>query len=174
MSALLGECRKGGKPSVLYFYRDIWKSNLKSFKVPTSFVGYDLIYSLISRVSSRVFVGAPTCYHKAWIEAVNAFPMDVEKTKFALLLFPVAMRSWIIKLLPQKWRLIRNHRNVQNLLFPASKLNKSKEDYTVLNLLLQTSKDIDPETLASRMILLTAAAVSISTAHVGFEKSQPY
>jgi hypothetical protein len=137
------------------------KSNLKSIIVSASFIAYDLIYSLISRVSSRAFVGAPTCYDKAWIEAVNAFPMDVEKTKFALLLFPVAMRSWVVKLLPQKWRLIRNHRNVRNLLFPASKLEKSKEEHTVLNLLLQTSKDTHPETLTSRMILLTAAAVSI-------------
>jgi len=134
--------------------------NLKPFIDSAPYVAYDLIYSLISRISSRAFVGAPTCYDKAWVEAVNAFPMDVEKVKFALLFFPASMRSWIVPFLPQKWRLTRNHRNVRNLLFPASKLQKSQEDFTVLNFLLQTSKDTDPETLTSRMILLTAAAVS--------------
>ncbi len=126
----------------------------------SSFVAYDLIYSLVSRISSRAFVGGPTCYNEAWIEAVNAFPMDVEKVKFTLLLFPAFMRSWIVGFLPQRWRLTRNHKNVRNLLFPASKLAKSQEDFTVLNFLLQTSKDTNPETLTSRMILLTAAAVS--------------
>lgn len=134
--------------------------NLKPIIDPAPYVAYDLIYSLISRISSRAFVGAPACYDKVWVEAVNAFPMDVEKVKFALLIFPASMRSWIVPFLPQKWRLTRNHRNVRNLLFPASKLQKSQEDFTVLNFLLQTSKDTDPETLTSRMILLTAAAVS--------------
>ena len=85
--------------------------------------------------------------------------MDVEKVKFALLIFPSFMRSWIVPFLPQKWRLTRDHRNVRNLLFPGSKLEKSKEEFTILNFLLQTSKDVDPETLTSRIILLTAAAV---------------
>ena len=38
---------------------------------------------------------------------------------------------------------------------------RSKENHTVLKMLLQTSKDVDPETLTSRMILPTAAAVGI-------------
>ena len=128
---------------------------------PASYVAYDLIYTLISRISSRVFIGAPTCYDQAWVEAVTAFPMDVEKVKFALLLFPAFMRSWVVSFLPPKWRLIRNHENVRNLLFPSSKLTRSEEEYTVLNFLLQTSKDNNPETLTSRLMLLTAAAVSI-------------
>lgn len=127
-----------------------------------SYIAYKIIYTMISRVSSRAFIGAPKCYDPAWVEAVTAFPMDVEKVKFALLALPSFMRSWVVPLLPPKWRLERNHKNVRNLLFPSSKLEKSGEDHTVLNFLLQTSKDNDPETLTSRMILLTAAAVSES------------
>lgn len=129
-----------------------------------SYVAYKSIYTIISRISSRVFVGAPTCYETEWIEPVNAFPMDVEKTKFALLLFPSFIRPLITYFLPMKWRLIRNHRRVRDLLFPLSRIEKSKEEYTVLNFLLQASKDTDPESLTSRMILLTAAAVGISLA----------
>ena len=125
-----------------------------------SYVAYDLIYTLISRISSRVFIGAPICYDKDWVEAVTAFPMDVEKVKFALLLFPTFMRPWVVPFLPPKWSLNRNHRNVRHLLFPSSKLRKSEEEFTVLNFLLQTSKDNNPETLTSRLMLLTAAAVS--------------
>lgn len=132
----------------------------KDFTHVAPSVAYDLIYFLVSRISSRAFVGAPLCYDKGWIEAVNAFPMDVEKVKFALMIFPDFMRPWIVSLLPQKHRLVRNHQYVRNLLFPASKLAKTEEKSTVLNLLLQSSKDTDPETLTSRMILLTAAAVS--------------
>lgn len=124
----------------------------------TSYVAYKIIYSLISRVSSRAFIGAPKCYDEAWVEAVNAFPMDVEKVKFALLLFPNFMRSWLVPFLPPKWRLTRNHEKVQKLLFPSSNLEKSAEDFTVLNFLLQTSRDNDPGDLTSRLILLTAAA----------------
>lgn len=88
--------------------------------------------------------------------------MDVEKVKFALLTLPNFMRPWVVNLLPPKWSGKRNHKNVRNLLFPSSKLEKSWENHTVLNFLLQTAKDTDPETLTSRMILLTAAAVSQS------------
>lgn len=127
---------------------------------PTSYVAYDLIYTLISRISSRVFIGAPNCYEQDWVEAVTAFPMDVEKVKFALLLFPAFMRPWVVSVVPPKWRLLRNHENVRNLLFPSFRLQKSEEEFTVLNFLLQTSKDNDPETMTSRLMLLTAAAVS--------------
>ncbi|KAL9028492.1 MAG: hypothetical protein Q9196_003147 [Gyalolechia fulgens] len=89
--------------------------------------------------------------------------MDVEKVKFALLLFPDPMRSWIAPLLPQRRRISRNHRNVRDLLFPQSKLKRSDEEYTVLNFLLQTAKDNDPDTLSARLILLTAAALSDGT-----------
>ena len=87
--------------------------------------------------------------------------MDVEKIKLALLFFPSFTRSWLVYLLPMKWRLIRNHKRVRNLLFPSSQLKRSEEEYTVLDFLLQASKDSNAETLTSRMILLTAAAVSI-------------
>ena len=135
----------------------------------TSYVAYDLIYSLISRISSRAFVGAPVCYEETWTRTVNAFPMDVEKVKFALLVFPSAARSWIVHLLPQKWRLTRDHRQVRNLLFPEKKLKMSEEEFTFFNFLLQTSKDTDPETLTSRMILMTAAAVSVTYSPVLFD-----
>ena len=85
--------------------------------------------------------------------------MDVEKIKFTLLLFPSFIRSWIIYLLPMKWLLIRNHKRVRNLLFPSSQPKESEEEFTVLNFLLQASKDSDTEILTSRIILLTAAAV---------------
>jgi len=143
----------------------MWIQPLNSYPTSidaASYVAYKIIYDLISRVSSRAFIGAPKCYDPAWVEAVTAFPMDVEKVKFALLTLPNLMRSWVVPLLPPKWRLDRNHENVRSLLFPESKLEKSGEDHTVLNFLLQTSKDNDPETLTSRMILLTAAAVSKS------------
>lgn len=148
------------------------RSLIKAFTDVAPFVAYDLIYTLVSRISSRAFVGAPLCYDKGWIEAVNAFPMDVEKVKFALMIFPDFMRPWIVSLLPQKHRLVRNHRYVRNLLFPASKLAKTEEESTVLNLLLQSSKDTDPETLASRMILLTAAAVSTPLTQEGSGRRQ--
>ncbi|KAL8941729.1 MAG: hypothetical protein Q9211_001705 [Gyalolechia sp. 1 TL-2023] len=66
--------------------------------------------------------------------------MDVEKVKFALLVFPDPMRSWIAPLLPQRRRISRNHRN----------LKRSDEEYTVLNFLLQTAKDNDPDTLSAK------------------------
>ena len=126
------------------------------------YVAYKTIYTIISHISSRVFVGAPTCYDREWIEPVNAFPMDVEKTKFALLLFPSFIGPLITYFLPMKWRLIRNYKRVRDLLFPSSRLEKSKEEYTVLNFLLQASKDTDPKSLTLRMTLLTAAAVRVS------------
>lgn len=123
-----------------------------------AYVAYKSIYSLISRISSRVFVGAPICHNQEWIEPVRSYPMDVEKTKLALLLFPSFMRPWLVYLLPMKWRLKRNHTRVRNILFPSSHVKKSKEEYTVLNFLIQSSKDDDTELLTSRIILLTAAA----------------
>ena len=128
-----------------------------------SYVAYKVVYTLISRIPSRVFVGAPTCHDKEWIDPVNSFPMDVEKIKLALLFFPSFTRSWVVYLLPMKWRLIRNHERVRNPLFSSSQLVKPEEEYTVLDFLLQASKDSNTNTLTSRMILLTAAAVSILT-----------
>lgn len=125
-----------------------------------SHVAYDLVYTLIRRISSRVFIGAPTCYDQAWIEAVNRFPEDVEKVKLAVLPLPSFLRSWIAPLTPQRRRIAQDHRKVRNILFPSSRLQKSKEEFTVLNFLLDSSKDHDTDTLTSRMILLTAAAVS--------------
>ena len=118
---------------------------------------------MIHRVSSRVFVGTAFCRDKAWIKAVSAFPEDVEAVKNALVAFPSFLRSLVAPLLPAKRRLNRNHANVRDLLFSSSNLAQSKEDLSVLNFLLQSSKDNDPDSLTLRILLLTAAAVCIST-----------
>lgn len=114
---------------------------------------------MIHSVSSRVFVGTPFCYDKAWVEAVTNFPLDVEAVKAALLRVPAFLRPLVAPLLPVKRRLARDHANIRKLLFPSSELAQSKEDLTVLKFLLQTSKDSDADSLSSRLLVLTAAAV---------------
>ena len=131
------------------------------------------MFTLIHSVSSRVFVGTPLCYEKAWVEAVTNFPLDVEAVKTALLPFPDFLRPLVAPLLPAKRRLARNHRDIRNLLFPSSKLARSKEDLTVLNFLLQTSKDSDADSLSSRLLLLTAAAVRTDHTAVNWTKANP-
>ena len=116
---------------------------------------------MIQRVSSRVFVGKPFCYEKAWIDAVKAYPMDVELVKFMLIPFPAFLRPMLAPLLPAKWRLSRNHANIRNLLFPSTHVAESDDDLTVLKFLQHTSKDTDPDSVAQRLLVLTAAAVRV-------------
>ena len=121
---------------------------------------YEIIYGLIHRMASVVFVGKPLCHDPAWTKAVTAFPIDVEISKMILLPFPDFLRPFIVPLIPARRRIDRHRANVRNLLFPSSGVSSTKGDLTVLKLLVQATKDHDPQTLTMRVLLLTAAAVS--------------
>lgn len=143
-------------------YHLCWNATLSLITVTldsVSYNAYELVYTMIHRVSSRVFVGKQFCHDESWVAAVAALPLDVEAVKAALLPFPAFLRSLVALVLPARRRLTRNHANVRNLLFPSSNLAQSREELTVLKFLIQTSKDSDPDSLASRLLLLTAAAV---------------
>lgn len=124
-----------------------------------AFTAYELLFSLIHRITSRVFVGRAFCYNSIWNDAVTALPVDVEITKFIRLPFPDSIRRFVAPLIPQRNRIFRHRAAVRDLLLPPSEDITVKEEPSVLKLLLLSGKDMNPDTIAARLLLLTAAAV---------------
>lgn len=126
---------------------------------PKICVAYDILFSFIHRISSLVFVGKAYCYNPIWTSAVTAWPIDVEIAKFILLPFPASLRRFIAPLIPQRNHIFRQRAAVRDLLFPPPQRNLVKEEPSVMKLLIDSGKDTDPESIAARLLLLTAAAV---------------
>jgi len=120
---------------------------------------YELLFSFVQRISSRVFVGSAYCRNPTWTNAVTNLPIDVEITKFILLPFPSFLRRFIAPLIPFRNRIFRQRAAVRKLLFPQSEKVEVKEEPSVMKLLIESGKDKDPESVAARLLLLTAAAV---------------
>ncbi|KAI9787989.1 MAG: hypothetical protein M1816_007293 [Peltula sp. TS41687] len=124
---------------------------------------YPFIFTMIHRVTSRVFVGSPVCHDEAWVRAVQAFPQDVEAVKAAVLPYPTILRPMILPFISAKKRLNSDKAAICKVLFPDGKPARSKEDSTLLNFLVSTSKDTDPQSLAQRLLVLNAAALHTSS-----------
>ena len=128
---------------------------------PVVCITYELLFSFIHRISSLVFVGKAYCYNPVWTSAVTALPIDVEITKFLLLPFPAFLRRFIAPLIPQRNRIFRQRAAVRDLLFPPSEKISVKEEPSLMKLLVESGKDTDPDSISTRLLLLTAAAVRL-------------
>lgn len=131
---------------------------------PVVCAAYELLFSFIHRISSLVFVGKAYCHDPVWKSAVTALPMDVEVTKFLLLACPTLLRRFVAPLIPQRNRIFRQRAAVRDLLFPPSEQVQvaAKEEPSVMKLLIESGKDSDPDSIAARLLLLTAAAVRLA------------
>lgn len=77
-----------------------------------------------------------------------------------MLPFPALLRPLVAFMIPQPRRLAKRRAAVRNLLFPPTSRSLSKDELSVMKLLIEGGKDTDPESLTARLLLLTAAAVS--------------
>ncbi|KAJ8133010.1 hypothetical protein O1611_g617 [Lasiodiplodia mahajangana] len=146
---------------------ELQKSLTRVFEEETSgtktCVAYDLLYSLIDRISSLVFVGEQYCQNETWKTALTALPINVEITKIILLSFPPFLRRYIAPLIPRRNRIFRERTAVRNILFPQSGKAAVDEELSVLKLFLDSGKDTDPDSITARLLLLTAAALHTSS-----------
>lgn len=132
-----------------------------SLSGPTVCVAHDFLYSLVHRISSLVFVGRAYCYDPVWRSAVSDLPIHVEITKFILLPFPTFFRPFIARLIPQRYSIFRQRAAVADLLFRSPDKSRDKSEPSVMRLFLESGKDGDPNRIAARLLLLTAAAVRV-------------
>ncbi|KAK0618573.1 cytochrome P450 [Bombardia bombarda] len=123
----------------------------------------DLLFSFIHRISSLVFVGKEHCHNPIWTDAVTNLPVDVEITKFILLPFPYYLRRFIAPLVPQRNRIMRQRAAVRDLLFSASKELAAKEGTQCDEAASESGRDADAHRIATRLLLLTAAALHTSS-----------
>ncbi|GAB1319341.1 Ent-kaurene oxidase [Madurella fahalii] len=130
---------------------------------PVVCVAYDLLLSFIHRITSLVFVGKAYCYNPIWTSAVTELPINVEITKFVLLPFPAFLRRFVAPLIPQRNRNFRHRGAVRGLLFPPSEKIAVKEEPSVMKLLIESGKDTDPDSITSRLLILTGAALHTSS-----------
>uniref|UniRef100_A0A0B7KJJ9 Cytochrome P450 n=2 Tax=Bionectria ochroleuca TaxID=29856 RepID=A0A0B7KJJ9_BIOOC len=108
-----------------------------------SYVAFELLYSIIHRISSQISV-------------------NVEITKFILLPFPSSLRRLIAPLIPQRNNIFRQRKSARDVLFPSRNVVAGDEP-SVLKLFIESKKDHDPDSLTARLLLLTAAALHTST-----------
>lgn len=132
-----------------------------------AFDAYDLLLDFIHRITSVVFVGKAHGRNPIWNHAVTILPIDVEITKFILLPFPSFLRRFIAPLIPQRNRVFRQRVAVRNLLFPSSQEMVSSEEPSVMKLFVESGKDKSPDSITSRLMILTGAAVSQPTYQLG-------
>lgn len=119
---------------------------------------YDLLFHMVHRMSSLVFVGKAHCYNATWTSAVTDLPIHVEITKFLLLPLPSFLRRFVAPLIPQRYKIFRQRAAVRDLLFPSGEA-LVEEDPSVMKLFLETGRDNDPDRITARLLILTAAAV---------------
>jgi len=62
-------------------------------------------------------------------------------------------------LIPQRNRIFRQRAAVRDLLFPLS--TAGREEPSVMKLFIESGKDTNPDSITARLLLLTAAAVSL-------------
>lgn len=134
----------------------------KLWSTPESYVAFELLYSIIHRISSLVFVGRQHCHDLAWTRAVRDLPVNVEITKFILLSFPSSLRNFIAPIIPQPNNIFRQRKLARDVLFPFGNVVAGDEP-SVLKLLIESKKDHDPDSLTARLLLLTAAAVGANS-----------
>ncbi|CAI6092672.1 unnamed protein product [Clonostachys chloroleuca] len=127
-----------------------------------SYLAFELLYSIIHRISSLVFVGRQHCHDLAWTRAVRDLPVNVEITKFILLSFPSSLRNFIAPIIPQRNNIFRQRKLARDVLFPFGNVVAGDEP-SVLKLLIESKKDHDPDSLTARLLLLTAAAVGANS-----------
>ncbi|KAI8946774.1 cytochrome P450 [Xylaria longipes] len=139
------------------------KFSQNTSKEPVVFIAYDVLFSFINLVSSLVFVGKTFCENPIWQTALIDLPVNVEITKFILLPFPDFLQRFIAPLIPQRNRIFRQRAAVRDLLFPPSDKIAAGEEPSVMKLLIESGKDGDPDSLAARLLLLTAAALHTSS-----------
>ncbi|KAI9150072.1 Ent-kaurene oxidase [Paramyrothecium foliicola] len=130
---------------------------------PVTCVAFDVMYSLVHRISSMVFVGKEYCYDKTWTKAVTDLPINVEITKFLLLPFPFFLRRFVAAMIPHRNRIFRQREAVRRLLFDSAEKATPGEEPSVMKLFIQSGKDSNPDSIAARLLLLTAAALHTST-----------
>ena len=133
----------------------------RSVGPPSHYTAYALVYTVLSEINSRVFVGKKFCRDAAWVEPVTTYPKDVNVLAAWLFRVPKILRPLVAPFCAAKRRLDRDHARARELLFPPSREKRDLEELTVLNFFLQASKnDDDADTLTSRLLVLTGASVS--------------
>ncbi|KAI1130920.1 cytochrome P450 [Nemania abortiva] len=113
--------------------------------------------------AAKVFVGETYYQDETWKTALNALPTNVEITKLILLPFPPFLRRYIAPMIPQRNRIFRQRAAVRDVLFPRSEEDATNDELSVMRLFLDSGKDMDPESITARLLLLTAAALHTSS-----------
>ncbi|KAI1116231.1 cytochrome P450 [Nemania sp. NC0429] len=130
---------------------------------PTTCIAYELLYSLIGRLSSLVFVGETHCRNSTWETALTALPTNVEITKLILMPFPSFLRRYIAPMIPQRNRIFRDRAAVCDVLFRQSEKHVANDELSVMKLFIDSGMDTDPKSITARLLLLTAAALHTSS-----------
>ncbi|EXL39272.1 hypothetical protein FOCG_18117 [Fusarium oxysporum f. sp. radicis-lycopersici 26381] len=141
---------------------------------PDDWIEFDIqaaTRNIISRMSSKIFLGYPACRNQDWIDMSIQFTADLFGTAFILKHFPEWMRPFVSPFIPHRYRMksivergkkivgeqIDNHRN--------NRANEIETEDTLLAWMLDngTAKEYALEEMTQRQLLLVLASIHTTT-----------
>ena len=106
--------------------------------------------NLVARMTSRIFLGLPTCRDPEWIDLSIQFPMDTFTAAFTLRRFPPWAHYLVAPFIPERYRMRAKINKAQSIIAPVMEQYRSAKDHgTHVHKDSRTSKD---DTLLQWMI----------------------
>ena len=137
----------------------------------------ETIFTIISRINSRILVGPEICRNSAWLAICKSYPQDVIAVAEILRPFPAILRPFIY-LFSRSGKKLRKHAKIgRDLLLPLidkrrleldarkSEADRSSKAGDILQWLLEQSKGKEAKStsIVSKVLFLTMAGFHAST-----------
>ncbi|KAI1470984.1 cytochrome P450 [Daldinia caldariorum] len=131
-----------------------------------------MMRNLVARMTSRIFLGLPTCRDLEWLELAIKFPVDTFTTAFTLRRFPPWLHAVIAPLIPARYRLRNRMKKALDILSPTiaqyrrEKVPGSDGEHiskgdTLLEWMIDhaNEKELQPLEMSTRQCILTLASI---------------
>ncbi|KAH8703476.1 putative cytochrome P450 [Talaromyces proteolyticus] len=145
---------------------------------------YEVLRTIVARVSARIFVGLPTCRNDEWIFSSIRYTEAATITTMLLRGLPAIFRPFVVRALPSYWNTKKWVKRGADIILPIidqRRVSAEKPGYERPSDLLQwmideaKGKESDTYNLALRELVMNLASVhttTMSTAHVLFDMCQ--
>lgn len=129
----------------------------------------DMLQRLVARMTSRVFVGTPTCRNPEWLRLSIDFTIDTFVTAFTMGHFPIWTHPLIARLIPARYRAQRHLRMAEEIIRRVvydrreaeheEKVEPGKDSLLDWMLDHGTPSECDPSEMAARQCAMTLASI---------------
>lgn len=123
----------------------------------------DTVLDLVTRISSRVFLGRNLCRNKRWLHIAKNYTVQIFIATQLIQMLPRATRPFLRWVIPQYRASVRSVRDARKLINPeverlglmnqAEEEKKNKKEYTAITWLREVAKGREIDFAAAQMLL---------------------